>query len=67
MNDFFTGTLQDVSPQFANRTVSDRPEDIFLDAVSYIGVILSIASLLLTIISYIGTRLVYTLPNHIII
>ena len=58
--------MQDVSPQFGDPPVSNRPEDFFLDAVSYIGVILSIAGLLLTIVSYIGTRsVVFMLHKHL--
>ena len=34
----------------------DQPVDLFLDAVSYIGVILSIFGLLLTLISYVMTK-----------
>ena len=58
--------MQDVSPQFGDAPVSNRPEDFFLDAVSYIGVILSIAGLLLTIVSHIGTRSVlFMLHKHL--
>ena len=52
--------MQDTSPQFGNRTGLNRPEDFFLNALSYIGVILSMGGLLLTIVSYIGTRSVNT-------
>ena len=52
--------MQDTSPQFGKRTVLNRPEDFFLNALSYIGVILSMGGLLLTIVSYIGTRSVNT-------
>ena len=52
--------MQDTSPQFGKRTVLSRPEDFFLNSLSYIGVILSMGGLLLTIVSYIGTRSVNT-------
>ena len=49
---------QDTSPDFGNRTVSQRPVDYFLEAVSYIGVILSIVFIILTIVSYAANKLV---------
>ena len=59
--------LQDTSPQFGNRKVLNRPEDFLLNALSYIGVILSMGGLLLTIVSYIGTRSVNTEFKKLII
>ena len=54
----FSITFQDVSTNFGSTMTPDEPVDLLLDAVSYIGVILSIFGLLLTIISYVITKLV---------
>ena len=55
---FIYSHTQDTSPDFANRTVSQRPVDYFLEAVSYIGIILSIVFIILTIVSYAANKLV---------
>ena len=57
--------FQDVSPTFGSTMTPDQPVDLFLDAVSYIGVILSIFGLLLTFISYIMTKLVVTITRNL--
>lgn len=47
--------LQDVSPNFGNRN-AETPVEHFLSAVSYIGVIMSIICLLVTVMSYAISR-----------